>query len=381
MRRTLPLLLLLAGCFAIPIHGRTKVKPIPVSSAAMPWEWVEVQAGKGTVLRGIWADNGGPAVLLLYGSGMGIAGIWEAAQMLHDGGYSVLCCDYRGTGYSSGRWWSSRHLDDDAKVLYEWMLEKRGRPAGVLGISVGAIAASGLLSHPEPPDAVVLDRPVDPRTVIRNFMRKEMGPVSAAISTVVVRARCDVDLRKEWSAAKAPTLLVLPSHDILCPPDEMAELTSALPPNVERKVVVGGHLSSHLLRPRLWRETVLDWLDGKLRPGQPALGGRAVTPDPIAVREARIEGGTLTVTFGEGPLPKRAKVLLCGRGANAVFAFDDPGRTVSAPLERKQVRRLGPLIGARVVPEDFPGGIATRWINVQPPPPPRIEKVTPGRSD
>jgi pimeloyl-ACP methyl ester carboxylesterase len=380
MRRLLPLLLL-AGCIGIPIHARTKAKPVPAPTKELPFEWVSIPAGGETVLRGIWCDDGGPAVLLLYGSGMGIAGIFEAFTMLHDAGYKVLCCDYRGTGWSSGRWWSSRHLDDDARALWEWMLQRSGRPAGVFGISIGAIAASGLLSHPSPPDAVVLDRPVDPKTVIARYMEKEAGPIASAISTLVVRARCDVDLGKEWREAKAPALLVLPSHDVLCPPQDMARLVGDLPANVEKRTLRGGHLSTHLLEPRLWRSTILDWLDGRLRPGQPALGGRDVPQDPLRVEAARLDGRTLHVTLPEGPLPDRVRLLLCGRGGNAVVAIENPLRESTLKLPGKEARRLDPLFGARVVPEEFPGAIATHWIGVRPPAPPRIQTVTPDRSE
>ena len=51
----------------------------------------------------------GPKILYLYGSGMGLGPpSIKAIRMLFDGGYEVLCCDYRGTGHSSGRWWTSK---------------------------------------------------------------------------------------------------------------------------------------------------------------------------------------------------------------------------------------------------------------------------------
>jgi pimeloyl-ACP methyl ester carboxylesterase len=139
----------------IPIHARTGKREIPADFRDVAYEWVEVPVDEETVLRGIFIRNDGPPVLVLYGSGMGIAGIRELLRSLRDAGYSVLCCDYRGTGHSSGRWWTSRHLDDDARILYEWLRRKaRTEDVGVVGVSIGAIAAAPLIARPDAPACV-----------------------------------------------------------------------------------------------------------------------------------------------------------------------------------------------------------------------------------
>ncbi len=360
-------LLFLAGCIGVPIHGRTKKKPIPESTDALPYEWVEIPAAKDVVLRGIYAPNEGPPVLLLYGAGMGIAGIWEAVTMLHDGGYAVLCCDYRGTGYSSGRWWTSRYLDDDARVLYEWLLVNKGERVGVLGVSIGAIAGAGLADHPTPPAALVLDRPVDPRTIVGRYIGKDLGAFARFVSALLVHAKCDVKLRERFAAATAPTLLVLPQFDVLCPPEDVARFTEGAAATVERAVVPGGHVSSHLVDPVRWRTTVLDFLDARLRPGEPPKGGRSIPPDPMRVVEARMEACTLHVRL-EGEVPARLRLLVMGRKANAFIEVPQPGRELSFPLERKQVKRLGEVFAVRAVPQSFRRAITARWIVGEQPP-------------
>lgn len=370
MPRALLLLLLCAGC-AIPFHARTKAKRIPAPSAGLPYEWVEVPAGEGVVLRGIYSANDGPPVLVLYGSGMGIAGSIEIVQMLRDAGYSVLCCDYRGTGYSSGKWGTSRFLDDDARALWEWMTARHGRPAGVLGVSVGSVAASGLLSLGTPPEAVVLDRLIDPKTVAGRYIEKELGPFSRFITDLFFRTTSDVDVARALAGARAPTLVLLPEYDVLCPPPDADRLTRGRAETVRLKTVRGGHLSAHLVDPVGWRSALLDFLDDHLRPGLPHLGGRLVPPDPIGIETATIdEKGLLTVRLAEGPLPKRATLLVCGRRSSAVIVFENPGRVLTYPLPPKVLKRVSPLLGAHVMHEGFRSAIGAKWINARPPPPP-----------
>ncbi|MGH7162973.1 MAG: alpha/beta hydrolase [Planctomycetota bacterium] len=379
MRRLLALLplALATGCMGIPIHARTQPKPLPAPSDALRYEWVEVAAEEGVTLRGVYADSGGPPVLLLYGSGMGIAGSMEAIQMLHDGGYSVLCCDYRGTGYSSGRWWTSRRLDDDARALWEWLLREKGAPAGVVGISIGTIGAASLLDHASPPAAAVLDRPIDPRTVIYRYLAKHVGAVGGAVARAFVRPKCDVKMREQLARAKAPTLLTLPEHDILCPPEDVERMIGGRSAAVSKVTLRGGHLSTHLVDPTAWRSAVLDFLDLHLRPGAPPGGGRTVPPDPFRVLSAEIEGRRLRVAFQVSPPPGRVTVLLCGEKANACVIFEDPRQAATIELPWRDVRRIGPLFGARAVPESFRRAIGTRWINGHPSPGPPVRWATP----
>ncbi len=339
MLQRLLLLLLTAGCFGIPIHSRTSRREIPAEIAALGPTWVEIPADRGATLRGIWVPQKGPPVLLLYGSGMGIAGSRDAIKMLHEAGYAVLCCDYRGTGYSAGRWGTSRTLDDDARALWEWLLREKGGRGGVLGISVGSIAGAGLASHPHPPAAIVLDRPVDPKNVIYRFVRAELGPVSSAISRLLVRAKCDVDMAASLAAARAPTLVVLPEYDLFCLPDDAARMTAARSGAVEVVTLPGGHRSSHLVEPVRWRSAVLDHLDRHLRPGLPPGGGRR-PPDPLAlVTSVQVQGRKVTVTLDReaGPLT----LVLCGKRTNVAAAVGGRSRVHEVTLSRRHWRRLG----------------------------------------
>ena len=355
--------LLLAGCIGVPIHARTKQKPLAPSFAeSVPYEWVEVPTERDdTKLRGVWCANDGPPVLLLYGSGMGVARAWPFVEMLHQGGYAVLCCDYRGTGFSSGRWWTSRHLDDDALALWEWMRKEKGEPGGVVGVSIGSVAAAKLLEAEHPPAAVVLDRPVDPKTVIPRFMRASLGSISAAISRVVARPKVDVDMGGHLARARTDALVVLPEFDMYCTPSDAAKMTAGKADSVTVVTVPGGHLSSHLVDPPLWRSKVLDFLDARLRPGLPPLGGRDVPPDLADVERFDLDGRAFTVALDRVPDGPCA-LLLLGKKGNGLIRVEQPEREMEFRLPGKYARRFRPLFAVRVVAPDYRGTTGTRWV-------------------
>ncbi len=326
----------------------------------MAYEWVDVPVDSETTLRGIFLRNDGPPVLVLYGSGMAIAGIRDLLRSLRDAGYQVLCCDYRGTGYSTGRWRTSRYLDDDARILFEWLrAETGGRDVGVVGVSIGAVAAGPLLTRADPPAAVVLDRPVDPRTVINRFMAGATGAIGGTIAEWIARPTIDFELHECIQKARPPTLVLLPEYDYLMPPKDTERLLENASPDVVRQTVPGGHLSSHLVKPTYWRSLLLDFLDEHLRPGLPALGGRRLPPDPVAVKEARLDGRRLTVEFAARP-PAECTLLLMGHKLNGLIRLEGAPRRLVWELSRKEKRKLGPLFAARVVPEDWIATVGTR---------------------
>jgi pimeloyl-ACP methyl ester carboxylesterase len=367
------LLLLLApsGCVAIPIHTKPGPQAFHADLEAIGAEWVEVPAGRGSLLRGIYVRSSGPPVLLLYGSGMGVFGdtTVQMIRILYDGGYSVLCCDYRGTGHSEGKWGTSLFLDDDARALWEWLITKeKGEPAGVLGISVGAIAAAPLLSHSRPPEAVVLDRPVYPGSVTGRFIEAHTNVFGRYIAMLVAYAEVDVDMRACLQRASTDTLLVLPEYDALCPPKDREWMISRASKRVRRVTLRGGHVSSHLIEPVRWREVVLDFLDARLRPGRPPAGGRTLPPDPALVERFELQGRDLFVRLDRDDLPGEISLLVCGLQNNYLIPIANPRREMTLELPAKavdQVRRR--CYGLRVVPEGFRPTVSTSRIEVPPP--------------
>jgi pimeloyl-ACP methyl ester carboxylesterase len=360
MRAAALLLLTLAtggGCIGIPVHGVAKKHPLPEHYGRLPHEWVEIPAHDGTPLRGIFFQReGAPIVLLLHGSGMGVTGkgSLRITEILNEGGYAVLSCDHRGSGYSGGSAATSRYLDEDAAALWAWVLERSGnRPAGVLGISIGTVAAGPLLSHARPPAAAVLERPVDPVTTMSRYAGQYAGFPAEVFAGLGFHPTSDVDLGRCLAAAETDVLLVLPEYDNLMPPHEVEELLADAAPGVETVTLRGGHLTTYMLEPAAWRRAVLDFLDARLRPGRPPAGGREVPADPAGVLDARLDGRTLRLELDREDLPERISVLLCGRWANARFEVANPRRVMRFELPRRLAGRLDPLAGARVVPGEF----------------------------
>ncbi len=350
----------LGGCIAISVHANTRPAELVPALANLPTTEVEIDAGDNVTLRGIWVEQDGPSVLVLYGSGMTINSSQFLIRILHDAGYGVLCCDYRGVGKSSGRR-SSRRLDDDARVLWDWLRENKRTPAGVVGVSIGAVAATGLLDHPHPPAAIVLERLVDPRTVIRRFLSRSTT-IGGWIASWIVRPSIDVKVHRQIAKTKIDTLLLLPADDFIMPPRDAARIIKEKADSVEVATLPGGHLSSHLLDAERWRGTLLDFLDARLRPGQPARN-RKVPPDPAPIERFERVGRNLTVKLGSKKLPESAMLLIFGRTGNArVNLKPIRSHTFRIRLPWRDCRRIGKILGVRMVAPDFPRPYATRFL-------------------
>jgi len=354
MRSAIPLLLLagaLAGCIAVPTHAKVGERPLPDRLTRLEPRWVDIEAGPGVVLRGVLFERPGPTVLVLSGSGMSAARNAALLESLYNAGYTVLNADYRGTGYSSGDWGSSATLDDDAVALWEWVRENRPGPAGVMGVSMGAVAGSALLTHPDPPEAVVFDRPVNPETVIYRFLAQHTR-AGAIVSLALVRSSVDVDVLARLAGARAPTRLLLPEYDLLHPPEDVERMRAAANDHVEALVLPGGHLSTHLVDPVAWRRLFLDFFDDHLRPGKPALGGRSVPPDPARVAGYTRRGRRYRVELDRVP-DSPFQLLLMAHKRVGLLRVPEPRRVVEFELGRIDAWKLGPLFGIRAVADDF----------------------------
>src|ERR1700704_6314514 len=103
-----------------------------------------------------WESFGeGPAVLLLAGQGMTLAGWWATIPVLSRS-FRVIAFDNRDTGRSSRLPWpySLAQMADDAIVVLDAAGEQR---AHVYGISLGSLVAQEVaLRHPDRVQALVL---------------------------------------------------------------------------------------------------------------------------------------------------------------------------------------------------------------------------------
>ena len=178
-----------------------------------------------------------------------------------------------------------------------------------------------------------------------------MGTLAGTISSLLVRASCDVDLERDLGRAQTPTLVVLPEDDVLHPPQDARKITALR--SVTSVTVPGGHLSSHLVDRVLWRSTILDFLDRHLRPGLPHGGGRKVPETVAAVERFELGENFVRLTL-DREVTGKVSILFMGRRGNLMARVENPGRefVISMPW-RRMARFGGRLSAVHVLPEDY----------------------------
>ena len=236
--------LVATGCFTPPVlmpGGHPELDPT-ADSYPPGSERVELRADEDTVLRGVFmpSDPGAPVVLHLLESGGSVTGnhydtvnlnfggraVW---WQLADRGYASLCIDYAGVGASDGEA-DVHQLPRDARAAWDEAVRRAGGPERVLvrGISLGAVAAAGLLDEGARPAAVVLAAPVDPDTVVERYGELAYGVVLTWLAELVFADPSEVDLAATLAAGHVPVAVWGSQGDELLPPEDAEPLQAAL---------------------------------------------------------------------------------------------------------------------------------------------------------
>ena len=228
----------------------------------------------GLRLHGLYLPGqaGSPALLLCHGYYRSLAEPFRLGCELNRLGYHVLLIDFRGCGLSGGRFTTVGYREaDDVLGAVDYLQRRLGQgPLGVLGISMGAVAA--LRAAPDCPAiaAIVADSAyADLEDTIRHKVEEVLrlpplvGLGWAAIrigewlsggNVAAVRA---VDAVASAEGGPRPLLLIHGERDDYLPPDNAQRLFQAAGEPKELWLAPGsGHATARLDHGREYVERV-----------------------------------------------------------------------------------------------------------------------------
>jgi len=243
----------------------------------------------GLRLHGLFLAGrpGSPVLLLCHGYYRSLAEPFPLACELNRLGYHLLLLDFRGCGLSGGRFTTVGYREAaDVLGAVDYVQRRLGQgPLGVLGISMGAVAA--LRAAPDCPAiaAIVADSAyADLKDTIRHKMEEVLRlPLLVALGWASIRVG-------EWlsggnvAAVRAmddaarlsprPLLLIHGARDDYLPPDNAQRLFQAAGEPKELWLAPGsGHAAARLDHSREYLERVHGFFQRYLTP--PASGASA----------------------------------------------------------------------------------------------------------
>ena len=223
-----------------------------------------------------------PALLLCHGYYRSLAEPFSLGCELNRLGYHVLLFDFRGCGLSGGRFTTLGYREvADVLGAADYLHERLGRrPLGVLGISMGAVAA--LRAAPDCPTiaAIVADSAyADLKDTIRHKTTETLRlPFLVGLGWASIRigerlSRGNVAAVRAVDAvarfAPRPLLLIHGERDDYLPPDNAQRLFEAAGELKELWLAPGsGHATARLDHGREYVERVHAFFQRYLAPGQ-----------------------------------------------------------------------------------------------------------------
>ncbi len=244
-------------------------QPIPV---AVSVEAVYFPSRDGTRLHGLYMAGraGFPVLLLCHGYFKTVAEPFELARQLNRLGYQVFLIDFRACGLSDGRFTTLGYREvHDLLGAVDYLRARLGDlPIGVLGISMGAVAA--IMAAPECPHirAMVVDSAyADLESAIRKKLADILRlPFLVALGWVSIRVG-------EWMSqgkvaavravdyvgrfAPRPLLIIYGELDDYLPPDHPQRLFDAANEPKELWLAPGSaHAMARLDHPREYVQRV-----------------------------------------------------------------------------------------------------------------------------
>lgn len=241
---------------------------------------VTFRARDGVRLEGFLADPapGRPVVVVNHGIGGNRDEIMSCARVLARSGYGVLTFDWRSHGASEGGMTTfgvreARDLEGALDLLGS-LPGTRGRPVGVLSVSLGAsVSASAAPLFRGRVASMVLDSPFGRMDRMVADKVANLGPLAPGVSRaiglfshmVIGRRLEDIAPERDLAAfAPRPLLVFHGAGDDLIPVGESQSIL-ALHPRAESWITEGdGHLEAHSRRTTDWMRRVADFFERTL---------------------------------------------------------------------------------------------------------------------
>lgn len=262
-------------------------------------ERVRFTAEDGVRLEGLFAPpaEGRPVVVVQHGKRANRDNLLPWARILAEVGYGVLAFDWRSHGASEGDVISHGiHEPKDLVAALDLLAgdpRSRGRPVGILALSLGAACTA--MTAPRLPEAVkglVLDSPYGDLGRMADERLAKYGLLALGAGKVVdlytwmrvgVPTRAVVPEKALAAFAPRPILVLHGDADLTIPVAEGRSLVAAYPGPKEYWETPGdGHCAARTTRTRDWMGRVAGFF-ARCLPG---------APDPAAVVErtpARLE--------------------------------------------------------------------------------------------
>jgi valacyclovir hydrolase len=250
-----------------------------------------------------WFDHGesriyyedagsGVPVLVLPGWGLSIDDMAPVRQALAPS-YRVIAADAPGAGKSGPqpRQYAPGYIQEDAGAFLALLAAVNAMPAHVVGFSDGGEYA--LVMAAEQPHAVrsvvtwgavgqlpdmpgmadamsnMVDDPIPPMAGFSEYLKATYGEANARLmcrsfgQTLREMMAAGGDISRSRAAdIMCPALLLTGEHDMLAPPDMVADMAADMP-NASFQQVAGAHHSVHHEQPDWLCETLLAWLADK----------------------------------------------------------------------------------------------------------------------
>lgn len=260
--------------YAVAYKLTARRKPDPLDTPdrhSLPFKSVYFRSHDGLRLHGWWIPALEPrgTIVQCHGQNGSMDADIPIAAMLHHAGFNVLMFNFRGHGTSTGQsvtfGWQEA---DDLLGALDLLAERGLTPVGVLGLSMGAVAALHAANHTDHVACMVLDGLMSslPKTLSVWFKSKGL-PMVLAVPFVhallwLGERRTSSPLRhietRRWASIDIPTLFI---HGAA---DDLIDL-SDIEPLVEQMRgalwVVGGckHREAFERCPDDYAQRVIDW--------------------------------------------------------------------------------------------------------------------------